>query len=317
MAVDLVAVVDRAEARGIDPQTFTGLRPYLFSIAYRMLGSASDAEDVVQDAYLRVARGSPKDVRSPKAYLSAVVTHLCLDLLAARKAERETYHGPWLPEPVLTDDLEPDPEAVTESREEISLALLVLLERLTPEERATYVLREAFDVPYDEIAPILGKSIAATRQIAHRAREHLGDRPRFVASPRDQHRLAERFLTAAREGDLPTLITTLAADVTAWSDGGTKALAARRPIRGRDAVARWIMGLERKRYKDMRATIAEINGGVGVLLWAGSKLCSVRVLTVHERQIQALYSIVNPDKLNHLCRRLGQAGLAHPARSMR
>jgi RNA polymerase sigma-70 factor (TIGR02957 family) len=312
MAVDNVAVVDRAEPRGFDTQTFTALRPYLFSIAYRMLGSATDAEDVVQDAYLRVARGSPKDIRSPKAYLSAVVTHLCQDLLASRNAERETYHGPWLPEPVLTDDLEPGPEQATELREDISLALLVLLERLTPEERATYVLREAFDYPYDEIAPILGKSIPATRQIAHRAREHLADRPRFVASPEDQHRLAERFLTAARQGDLPTLLTTLAADVTGWSDGGAKALAARRPIQGRDAVARWIMGLQRKRYKDMRVTLAEINGSVGILAWAGLELVSVVVLAVHEGRIQALYTIVNPDKLCHLRRRLGQASLARP-----
>jgi RNA polymerase sigma-70 factor, ECF subfamily len=305
IAVDSMAVADRAYARGIDTQTFTALRPYLFSIAYRMLGSASDAEDVVQDAYLRVLRASPKDIRSPKGYLSAVVTRLCLDLLAARKAERETYHGPWLPEPVLTDDLEPSPETATESREDISLAALVLLERLTPEERATYVLREAFDYPYDEIAPILGKSIAATRQIAHRAREHLADRPRFVASPRDQHRLAERFLAAARQGDLPTLLTTLAADVTGWSDGGAKALAARRPIQGRDAVARWIMGLQRKGFKDTRATLAEINGSVGILLWAGTRLVIVLVIGVHEGRIQALYAIVNPDKLRHLRRQLG------------
>jgi RNA polymerase sigma-70 factor, ECF subfamily len=312
IAVDSMAVADRTDARGIDTQTFTALRPYLFSIAYRMLGSASDAEDVVQDAYLRMLRTSPRDIRSPKAYLSAVVTRLCLDLLTSRKAERETYHGPWLPEPVLTDDLEPSPETATESREDISLAALVLLERLTPEERATYVLREAFDFPYDEIAPILGKSIAATRQIAHRARAHLADRPRFVASPRDQHRLAERFLSAAREGDMPTLITTLAADVTGWSDGGAKALAARRPICGRDAVARWITGLQRKHFKDMRATIAEINGSVGILAWAGTELVSVLVLAVHEGRIRALYAIVNPDKLCHLHRRLGQASLAGP-----
>jgi RNA polymerase sigma-70 factor (TIGR02957 family) len=308
-AVESVAVIDRAEAQGIDPQTFTALRPYLFSIAYRMLGSASDAEDVVQDAYLRMLRTSPKDIRSPKAYMSAVVTHLCLDLLAARKAERETYHGPWLPEPALTEDLDPGPETATESGEDISLAMLVLLERLTPEERATYVLREAFNYPYDEIAPILGKSIPATRQIAHRAHQHLADRPRFMASPREQNRLAERFLAAARQGDLPTLLTTLAADVTAWSDGGAKARAARRPICGRDAVARWITGLQRKHFKDMRATIAEINGSVGILLWAGTELVSVLVLAVHEGRIQALYAIVNPDKLCHLRRRLGDTTL--------
>lgn len=296
---------DRGHARGVDAQAFEGLRPYLFGIAYRMLGSAVDAEDVVQDAYLRLARLLPTDVRSPKAYLSAVVTHLCLDLLQSSKAERLAYRGPWLPEPVLTDDLEPGPEAVTEWREEISLALLVLLERLTPEERATYVLREAFGYPYDEIAAILGKSVPAARQLAHRAREHVGERPRFVTSSRDQHRLAERFLAAAQQGDMAALIATLAADVTGWSDGGAKARAARRPILGRDAVARWMVGLHRKLYRDTHPTIAGINGGVGVLLWVRTELVNVRVLGVNEGRNQAVHSVVNPDKLIHLGRRLG------------
>ncbi len=301
---------NRGHARGVDAQAFEELRPYLFGIAYRMLGSAADAEDVVQDAYLRLARLAPPDIRSPKAYLSAVVTRLCLDRLKSSKAERLAYRGPWLPEPVLTADLEPGPEAATEWREEISLALLVLLERLTPEERATYVLREAFDYPYDEIAAILGKSVPAARQLAHRAREHVGDRPRFVTSSRDQHRLAERFLGAARQGDMPALIATLAADVTGWSDGGAKARAARRPILGRDAVARCEVGLHRKLYRDTYPTIAGINGGIGVLLWSRTKLVNVRVLDVNEGRIQAVYSIVNPDKLTHLGRRLGAPELA-------
>jgi RNA polymerase sigma-70 factor (ECF subfamily) len=206
---------------------------------------------------------------------------------------------------VLTDDLEPGPEAATEWREEISLAFLVLLERLTPEERATYVLREAFDYPYNEIATILGKSVPTTRQLAHRAREHVGDRPRFVSSSRDQHRLAEQFLGAARQGDMPALIATLAADVTGWSDGGAKARAARRPILGRDAVARCEAGLHRKLYRDTHPTIAGINGGIGVLLWSRTELVNVRVLDMNEGRIQAVYSIVNPDKLTHLRHRLG------------
>ena len=304
MATIIVDMAVTNQGQGIDVQMFEALRPYLFAIAFRMLGSASDAEDVVQEAYLRLVRVSHADIRSPKAYLSSVITRLCRDLLRSRKAERAAYHGPWLPEPVLTDDLELGPESAIEWQEEISLALLFLLEHLTPEERATYVLREAFDVPYDEIASVLGKSVPATRQLAHRARVHLADRPRIVASRQHQRWLVEQFLAATQGGDIPALITTLAVDVTSWSDGGAKARAARRPIRGRDAVARWMVGLHHKVYKDTRATIAEINDGVGVLHWARTGLVNVRVIGVNKGRIQALYSVVNPDTLAHLHRQL-------------
>ena len=299
-----VAVADREVAQGIDAQAFEALRPYLFRVAYRMLGSASDAEDVIQDAYLRLARVSYADIRSPKAYLSSVVTRLCLDLLASRKGERTAYRGPWLPEPVLTEDLEPGPEAATEWRDEISLALLVLLEHLTPEERATYVLREAFDYPYREIAQMLDKSVPATRQLAHRARAHLTGRPRFDASPQDQQRLTEQFLAATRRGDMPALTMLLAEDVTGWADGGAKARAARRPIRGHDAVARWQVGVHRILYADARATFAGVNGGVGALLWVGAELVTVTILDVDAERIQTVRSISNPDKLAFLQRQL-------------
>ena len=301
---------DRARGGGtalvgdIEAEAFEALRPYLFAIAYRMLGSASEAEDVVQDSYLRFTRAAPEAIRSPKAYLAAVVTRLCLDRLKSARVVREAYVGPWLPEPAPTADLAPTPEEAAERREEVSLAFLVLLERLTPEERAVYVLREAFDYPYQEIAAILGKSVAACRQLAHRARQHLADRPRFAASPEAQRRLTEHFLAAARRGDLPALTEVLAADVTLWSDGGEKALAARRPIHGRDAVARWVIGIAAKLPVDAVVTFEDINGGVGVLVWVGDELVSAMTLDVGDGRVRAAHVVVNPDKIAYLRRRL-------------
>jgi RNA polymerase sigma-70 factor (ECF subfamily) len=312
MAINVAAKADIASSTpvpGIDPETFEALRPYLFAIAYRMLGSASDAEDAIQEAYVRLASRPAKDLRSPKAYLSTVVTRLCLDQLAATRVDRQAYRGPWLPEPVPTEDLMPGPEGAMERREEISLACLVLLEHLTPEERAIYVLREAFDYPFREIAQMLDKSVPATRQLAHWARARLAGRPRFVASPQDQRRLAERFLAATRRGDLPALTTLLADDVTGWADGGAKTRAARRPIRGHDAVARWLVGVHRILYADARATFAKVNGGVGALLWVDAELVTVTVLDVDAERVQTVRSVSNPDKLAYLHRRLSPSHL--------
>jgi RNA polymerase sigma-70 factor (ECF subfamily) len=290
----------------VETQTFEALRPYLFAIAYRMLGSASEAEDVVQDAYLRSTGADT--IRAPKAYLSAVVTRLCLDRLKSARATRETYLGPWLPEPVPTADLAATPLEAVEQRAEISLAFLVLLERLTPEERAVYVLREAFDFPYDEIASILDTSVAASRQLAHRARERIAEgRPRFVASPEEQRRLTERFLAATQDGDLRSLTELLAADVTLWSDGGAKAQAARRPLRGRDAVTRWLLGVIVKAPPGMTSTFEAINGGAGLLLWDRDDLINATLVDVFDGQIAAIRMIVNPDKLAYLRRRLVHA----------
>ena len=298
------APTETEPTRGVDAAAFESLRSYLFAIAYRMLGSAIDAEDVVQDAWLRLAGRPRQDIRSPKAYLSAVATRLCLDRLAAVRLERQVYRGPWLPEPVPSDDLVPGPESASERREEVSLAFLVLLERLTPEERAAYVLREAFDFPYQDIARILDKSVPAVRRLAHRARGHLADRPRFAVAPDEQRRLAERFLRAARHGDLPALTAALAADVVAWSDGGPRARSARRPIHGADAVERWLIGLEGMLYQDTDARLVEINGGVGIVRWRGADLIRATAIDVAEGRITALRVIVNPDKLAYLQRRL-------------
>jgi RNA polymerase sigma-70 factor (TIGR02957 family) len=289
----------------IEADEFESLRPYLFSIAYRMLGSASEAEDIVQDAYLRLRAAAPNEIVSPKTYLGTIVTRLSLDQLKSARLARTSYHGPWLPEPVPTSDLAATPDETAERRDDVSLAFLILLERLTPEERAAYVLREAFDEPYDRIASILGKSVAATRQLAHRAREHVADgRPRFAASPTEQERLTERFLAAAQGGDLRGLTEVLATDVTLWSDGGEKALAARRPIEGREAVARWILGIAAKLPAGTRFSVEPINGGLGVLTWIGTELAAVTVLDVAADEIRGIRAVVNPDKLAYLTRRV-------------
>ncbi|MGH2560368.1 MAG: RNA polymerase sigma-70 factor, partial [Thermomicrobiales bacterium] len=295
----------------IEQQTFEGLRPYLFAIAYRMLGSASEAEDVVQDAYLRLLDANPTAIGSLKAYLAAVVTRLCLDELksARRKRERAEYPGNWLPEPVPTADLAPSPEQTVERREAVSLAMLTLLERLTPEQRAVYVLREAFDVDYAEIAPILGKSTAATRQLGHRARERVQEgQPRYAASPTDHRRLTERFLTALETGNLQSLTETLAADVTFWGDGGRKVQARRRPIHGRVEVLRFLGALLKLAPADIRATVEEINGAPAMVFWLSDGILNLIALDVHDGAVVGIRNLVNPDKLTYLQRRLGPLG---------
>jgi RNA polymerase sigma-70 factor (ECF subfamily) len=291
----------------MDAQDLEQLRRYLFAIAYRMLGSASDAEDIVQEAYLRWQGADQATVRAPRAYLSAVVTRLCLDELKSARVTREAYHGPWLPEPVpsaellLLDDRELTPQERVERQEDVSLAFLTLLERLTPEERAAYVLREAFDYDHAEIADVLGKSVPAVRQLAHRARQRVGaSQTRFQASLEEQRKLTERFLAAAWQGDLRGLTELLAADVVSWSDGGAETLAARRAILGSDAVARRMIGLALKVYADVATTYEPLNGGMGVLFWRGEQLLNATVATVADGRIQAVHSVLNPHKLAYL-----------------
>lgn len=285
----------------IDAREFEALRPYLFTIAYRLLGTASEAEDVVQEAYLRARTRPAGEVQSLKAYLATVVSRLALDQLRSARATREVYVGPWLPEPVPTADLAPTPVDAVEQYEDITLAFLVLLERLTPEERATYVLREAFGYPYDEIGTILGKSPEAARQLAHRARERVAaGRPRFPAPLQEQRRLAERFLTATRSGNLADLTDLLAADVTSWSDGGAAQRAARRPIRGRDKVARWALAGMQRWLAGTEATFSEINGGIACLFWDGPRLHDVITFEIADGRIHAVRSIVNLEKLAYL-----------------
>jgi RNA polymerase sigma-70 factor (ECF subfamily) len=282
------------------------LRPYLFSIAYRMLGEAGEAEDMVQEAFLRYLTGAPETVDAPKAYLATIVTRLCLDHLKSARVTRAAYHGPWLPSPVPTVDLAPGPEEQAAGRDDVSLAFLVLLERLTPHERAAFVLREAFDYQYDDIATVLGNSSAACRKLVQRARERVGQPKRArQVSLDDQRRLTERFLDAARRGDLQRLEEVLAADVTYWMDGGRQARASRRPIHSRNSVARLMSFLLTKIFPNVVFSFESVNGGLAALWWEGDRLINVSEVVVEDGEIIALRSVMNPEKLAYLRRRVG------------
>src|SRR3989442_6937649 len=217
-------------------EVFTGLRPLLFSIAYRMVGSAMDAEDLVQDAYLRWHGAPDVDVRSPKAYLATIVTRLAINHLHSARVQRESYVGPWLPEPLMTEHV-PDASGHVELSESLSMAFLVLLERLSPVERPVFLLSKVFAFDYAEIARIVDKSEANCRQLLARAKKHLGGpRPRFEVAPEHAERMLERFSRAASTGDMDGLLALLAEDITLWSDGGGKVVAALKPIQGADQV---------------------------------------------------------------------------------
>ena len=281
-------------------ETPESLRPLLFSIAYRMLGSASEAEDVVQEALLRFHREGDA-VESPRAFLSTVVTRLSIDQLRSARARRESYVGAWLPEPLITGDDEPARHA--ELADSLSQAFLVLLESLSPLERAVFVLREVFDYPYAEVARVVGRSEASVRQLAVRSRRHVEERrPRFEADRAARNRLAERFFAAAGEGDVESLEGMLAEDVVMYGDGGGKAPAAARPQHGRAQVLKLLSGLSRQaQLLELEGRPAEVNGQPGMLFTtAAGELVSVLSLDIADGQIQALRSVVNPEKLHHL-----------------
>ena len=294
---------DSAEA--LTEEEFDELRRSAFAIAYRMLGSVSAAEDVVQEGLLRLhrAREGGEQIASPRAYLSTVVSRLALDHLRSAAVRRETYPGDWLPEPLLAraDD---DPARKAEMADSLSLAFLVLLESLSPEQRAAFLLREVFDEPYDRIAEIVGTSEQNARQLTARARRHVEERrPRFEASREQREALANRFFAATEEGDLQRLEELLAHDVVLRGDGGGKAPALARAIHGRARVARTLMAWLRAGTRIGGFTLRreEVNGQPGALIVdLEGRLISVMILDVAEGQIQAVSSIVNPDKLRHL-----------------
>ena len=280
----------------------TELRPLLFSIAYRMLGSVADAEDVVQEAHLRYERALAEGavIESPKAYLSAVTTRLAIDELRSARRRRETYSGQWLPEPVLTDD---DPALAAEHSDSLSMAFLLLLERLGPVERAVLLLHDVFGYEYREIAPIVDRTEANCRQLARRARERVHEqRPRFETSSEQRARLAERFFAAVGDGDVDGLVELLAADVAVYGDGGGKTPQWSRPIVGADRVSRLFANLGRQlRERDGTFELREVNGQPGALVRASDgKLVNVFVLDVADGAIQTVRSVINPDKLQHL-----------------
>lgn len=273
-------------------------RGLLFSIAYRMLGSASDAEDIVQEAFLRWEHAADADVQSPRAWLSTIVTRLAIDHLRSARVQRETYVGPWLPEPLLTEQAPGASERLALA-ESLSMAFLVMLETLGPVERAVFLLREVFDYDYEEIAGIVGKSTENCRQMLRRARERLvAGRPRFEAKAEEHLRLTQQFLATAATGDVPALVALLAKDATLWSDGGGKAAAARNPIYGADRVARFIVGVLRKSGQDAREVrMVHVNGEPGLVAYGDGRARYVVTLEVGDDCIQAIRIVVNPDKL--------------------
>jgi len=281
-------------------ERFTHLRPLLFTIVYEILGSATESDDVLQDSYLRWAEVDLSTVRDTKSYLAQLVTRQALNALRAGARRREDYVGPWLPEPLLLD--EADPEADVVLAESVSMAMLVVLETLSPDERAVFVLHEVFAFDYDEIGSAVGKSAAAARQIAHRAREHVrARRKRFEpVDPQQSEQITAQFLAAAASGDVDALIGMLAPDVKWTADGGGRVSAARKPVIGAAKVARAIVGLMQRglpSLPDVRIELVTCNSGPALLVYSGDRLDIVIAVDVVDGKIANFYAIRNPEKL--------------------
>jgi len=275
---------------------FEEYRNLLFSVAYRVLGSAADAEDAVQDAWVRWSSADRSQVADPKAYLVRIVTNVAMDRLRSAARQRECYVGPWLPEPIITDD--------SVDTDSVSMALLVVLESLTPLERAVFVLKEAFGFSYAEIAAAVERSDDTVRQAAHRAREHVqARRPRFHTGRARQREVTERFFTAAGGGDINTLMQLLAPDVTLWTDGGGKVRQATRPVTGAERVAKWFAGVATRSYEgvapeEWRAEVVDLNGAPGIVFSGGGRVIATLTLDLDEQGlIVGIHNVANPDKL--------------------
>jgi RNA polymerase sigma-70 factor (ECF subfamily) len=279
---------------------FEQLRGRLFAIAYRMTGTRADAEDIVQEAYLRWHRADTGEVRSPEAWLVSVVTRLSIDRLRKASVEREAYTGPWLPEPLFGVHAR-SPEEQLELASDLSMAFMVLLERLAPVERAAFLLHEVFDCDYPEIARILQKSEAACRQVVHRARERVRrDRQRFSASDEDRRRLIGKFMEAANAGDEATLLSLFAEDATLTSDGGGVVPAARKVVKGRGRIARLYLVLARRLGGRLTQSVLQINGEPGLVSFIDGVPFSAISFETDGRSILAVYNILNPEKLKGL-----------------
>jgi RNA polymerase sigma-70 factor (ECF subfamily) len=278
-------------------ERFTHLRPLLFTIVYEILGSATESDDVLQDSYLRWAQVDLAMVRDTKSYLAQLVTRQALKALRTNARRREDYIGPWLPEPLLLDDRDASSDVVL--AESVSMAMLVLLETLTPDERAVFVLREVFGFDYDEIAGAVGKSVAAVRQVAHRAREHVhARRKRFdPIDPEQSRRITEQFLAASASGDVDGLMAMLAPDATSIADGGGRVGAARKPIVGAAKVAALVTGPLRKGLAGKRLEVVTANGAPAVVVYNGDVLEGILTLEIIGGKITHLYAMANPDKL--------------------
>ncbi|MDP9842129.1 RNA polymerase sigma-70 factor [Streptosporangium lutulentum] len=284
-----------------DQQVYDQHRNLLFSVAYRVLGTVADAEDAVQDAWIKWSAADRSQVADPKAYLARIVSNLALQRLRSTQRQRETYVGPWLPEPILTGNDTADDITSTES---VSMAMLVVLETLSPLERAVFVLKEVFGFSHAEIAEAVERSEAAVRQAAHRAREHVrARRPRFTADRSRQRDVTERFLAAATGGDLNTLMQLLSPDVTLWTDGGGKVRQALRPIVGAQTVAAWFSAIGKVTYQgvepaDMNAELVEINGGPGMVFSGLDRVIATVTFDFDaDGRITTIHNVANPDKL--------------------
>ena len=277
---------------------FNGYRARLFGIAYRMLGSRVDSEDILQETYLRWIESKPSELRSTEAWLATVVTRLCIDRLRSAKTEREAYTGSWLPEPLVSPGpLSPD--LTLELASDISIAFLTVLERLAPEERAAFLLHEVFDFAYAEISRIIGKNQAACRQIVHRAKQRVQeDRPRFSISREAHGQLLEKFIEVASSGRREHIVNFLADEVRVTTDGGGKVSSFRKVLQGSDRVARFYAGLSRKFAGRFVYRLVEINGEPGLLRYVDGKLESAQSFVINGTQICEIYIVRNPEKLN-------------------
>ncbi len=279
-------------------ETQEELRPYLFAIAYRMLGSVADAEDVVQEAFLRY-HAADVEPDSPKAYLATITTRLAIDHLRSARMQREVYPGEWLPEPLAEEDA----ARHAEMADSLSLAFLHLLEKLSPVERAVFLLREVFDYPYDEVARIVGKSEANSRQILSRAHVHIDDgRRRFDVSREEREEVARRFMDAWETGDTEALVAVLAPDATLYGDGGGKAPSIREPLVGALRVAKALIGWRPKLLaQGVTHRVVDVNGEPGfVYYWPDGRVAGVQELEIADGVVVAVRAIANPDKLSHL-----------------
>ncbi|HSP37321.1 MAG TPA: RNA polymerase sigma-70 factor [Frankiaceae bacterium] len=283
-----------------DLDQFLEQRSRLFSIAYRMLGSASEAEDVVQEAYVRWQAAPRDNVESASGFLTSVVVRLSIDVLRSARVRREAYVGPWLPEPLVADT-SPGPDEAAELADSVSLAFLVLLEELTPVERAVFLLREVFGYDYPTVATMVGKSEANCRQLVLRGKQRVAERrTRFEADSAHSRELTAQFLDACMTGDLDGLFGMLADDVVVWSDGGGKAQAARRPITGKDKAARFLVGIAAKGGTEFDGRLVAVNGQPGGVFGRNGRIEYALALDVLDGQIVGVRVMANPDKLQHL-----------------
>lgn len=277
-------------------------RPDLFRLAYGMLGRVAPAEDAVQEAFLRWQKQNPEQIRSPKAWLSKVVSRICLDEIKSARNRREQYIGPDLPEPLLTSGESP-PDEKMELAESLSLALLMLLDELTPVERAVFLLREVFDYDYGSVSDIIQKSEANCRKIAQRARDHLREkRPGFERKPEIHHQLVNSFIEAIKDGNLSQMESLLAEEAILYSDGGGKVTAARKPVAGAKKIAKFMVGIQKgiPASTNWWTEYREVNGEPGMLVWMEGELNNVWSFHVEKGKIRSIYVVLNPDKLEHL-----------------